>query len=480
MNRKLRFLMLCADLVWIAIAFVLAHLVRSGLSQDSTTSVRFLYVPAILVSFSIWITLYFNKRLEGFCGWHLPSVSARVIAGVFYLMGSLLAVGFLFKYDYSRLALFYLACLLPAGFIAIRCIANWMMTSRPRTRPKRRVVILGSGRVARELAVKISRHPELLMEVAGVLFPSDTESSTKLLSMPLGTVSVRTLDVLSLMQEKKIHDVIVVEPVPPAAEVEKLIANCRKNGMKIHLVPQQYELYLSKAKLTEIGDVPLLSLQEQTLSPLGLALKRGMDLLGALPLLVLSSPLLALSAGALRWKKGRAFRKELRCGQNEAPFSMYRLNVDRDVLELSRYERSLIHFSLTELPQLWNVLRGEMSLVGPRPESLDRVKHYSMWQRQRLTVTPGLTGLAQVNGLREQHSSEEKAHFDLQYIFHWSLFLDFCLLLQTAWTFLARLTQVDSWRDAPAPEAAKAKPSTDTEFLIPAVANADSAQSGAD
>src|SRR5438045_6049898 len=188
MNRKLRFLMLCADLVWIAIAFVLAHLVRSGLSQDSTTSVRFLYVPAILVSFSIWITLYFNKRLEGFCGWHLPSVSARVIAGVFYLMGSLLAVGFLFKYDYSRLALFYLACLLPAGFIAIRCIANWMMTSRPRTRPKRRVVILGSGRVARELAVKISRHPELLMEVAGVLFPSDTESSTKLLSMPLGTV----------------------------------------------------------------------------------------------------------------------------------------------------------------------------------------------------------------------------------------------------------------------------------------------------
>jgi len=121
-----------------------------------------------------------------------------------------------------------------------------------------------------------------------------------------------------------------------------------------------------------------------------------------------------------------------------------------------------------------------MSLVGPRPESLDRVKHYSMWQRQRLTVTPGLTGLAQVNGLREQHSSEEKAHFDLQYIFHWSLFLDFCLLLQTAWTFLARLTQVDSWRDAPAPEAAKAKPSTDTEFLIPAVENADSAQSGPD
>ena len=106
---------------------------------------------------------------------------------------------------------------------------------------------------------------------------------------------------------------------------------------------------------------------------------------------------------------------------------------------LSSYERFLARFSLTELPQLWNVLRGEMSLVGPRPESPDRVKHYSAWQRERLSVTPGLTGLAQVHGLRERHSSEEKAHFDLQYILNWSLFLDFSLLVQTVWILLVRM-----------------------------------------
>jgi lipopolysaccharide/colanic/teichoic acid biosynthesis glycosyltransferase len=94
------------------------------------------------------------------------------------------------------------------------------------------------------------------------------------------------------------------------------------------------------------------------------------------------------------------------------------------------------------------VLRGEMSLVGPRPESPDRVKHYSAWQRERLGVAPGLTGLAQVHGLRERHSSEEKAHFDLQYILHWSLFLDFSLVIQTAWILVVRLAEQDAFRVA--------------------------------
>ena len=100
---------------------------------------------------------------------------------------------------------------------------------------------------------------------------------------------------------------------------------------------------------------------------------------------------------------------------------MFRLNVDRDNPGPHRFDKLLVRLSLTELPQLWNVLRGEMSLVGPRPESAERVRHYSDWQRQRLCVNPGLTGRAQVHGLREQHSSEEKARFDLEYIFHWSL-----------------------------------------------------------
>jgi len=128
---------------------------------------------------------------------------------------------------------------------------------------------------------------------------------------------------------------------------------------------------------------------------------------------------------------------------------MYRLNIDRDAPDLVGWERVLAKFSFTELPQLWNVLKGDMALVGPRPESPERVKRYSLWQRQRLTVTPGLTGLAQVNGLRERHSSEEKAHFDLQYIFHWSLFLDLSLVLQTGWALFVRVMGGDRFTVRP-------------------------------
>jgi lipopolysaccharide/colanic/teichoic acid biosynthesis glycosyltransferase len=120
---------------------------------------------------------------------------------------------------------------------------------------------------------------------------------------------------------------------------------------------------------------------------------------------------------------------------------MLRMNVDRSEQDMRRFERFLHNLSITELPQLWNVLRGEMSLVGPRPENVDRVRHYSDWQQQRLSIKPGMTGLAQVHGLREQNSSEEKTRFDLQYLLHPSLLTDLSLLLQTGWTLAGRVLQ---------------------------------------
>jgi lipopolysaccharide/colanic/teichoic acid biosynthesis glycosyltransferase len=96
------------------------------------------------------------------------------------------------------------------------------------------------------------------------------------------------------------------------------------------------------------------------------------------------------------------------------------------------------------LLQLWNVATGDMSLVGPRPEAPDRVRNYSEWQRQRLAMPPGLTGLAQVQGLRDEHSSDEKSRYDLQYIHNWSPLLDLSLILQTAWTLCFRTREVHS------------------------------------
>ena len=107
--------------------------------------------------------------------------------------------------------------------------------------------------------------------------------------------------------------------------------------------------------------------------------------------------------------------------------------------DLSGTEKMLALLSISELPQLLNVLKGEMSLVGPRPEPFDRVKRYSDWQRQRLSCKPGVTGLAQVHGLREENSSEDKAYYDLRYIQDCSLLADLSLVVQTIWTISRRL-----------------------------------------
>lgn len=474
MNRSLRYAILSADLFLIAGVFVLAQFLWSGASRPPLILTP-VHLP-ILAAASIWVVLYFSKKLDCFCrGWHLPSVCAQVTVAVCYLMGSLLVLALCTKYNFSQLGVPYIASLLPAGFVSIRGLAFRLVTSRSADSIKRRVVILGAGRVARELARKITVHPEMSMEVVGLLFPSEADPYSGSATLPASSISLRSLNIVNLLQESNVQELIIVEPVPPGPETEKLISRCRESGMRIHLVPQHYELYLSKAELTEIEDVPLLSLEERRLPLLGEKVKRCADIVGALLLMGLSAPILALIATALYAGKGKAFRKELRCGKSGVPFWMYRLNVDRDSKPLQQYARILAQFSFTELPQLWNVLKGEMSLVGPRPESRERVKHYSDWQRQRLTVVPGLTGLAQVRGLREEHSSEEKTRFDLQYISHWSLFLDLSLLLQTAWVLFARLVKVDSFKIVPTPHSKLAG-----GFMTRRMMHADSTQSGAD
>jgi lipopolysaccharide/colanic/teichoic acid biosynthesis glycosyltransferase len=193
--------------------------------------------------------------------------------------------------------------------------------------------------------------------------------------------------------------------------------------------------------LVDLGGLPLLQLKDASGMQTNPIWKSVLDPVLATFLLIFSAPVLLVAAVALKQKTGRAFCRELRCGQHGKPFWLYRLNSERNKVGLLRPELIMQHLSLTELPQLLNVLRGEMSLVGPRPEGLERARHYTDWHRQRLSVKPGMTGLAQVHGLRHQNSSEDKTRYDLQYILRRSLFQDISLLLQTVWTLAGRVLQ---------------------------------------
>jgi len=438
---KIRHWIILLDLAWTLSALATAVVLRYGSeigpghAGDLTR-----YFPIACVTVSVWILLYFNMNLDGFQGgWHLPTIVSRVIVAVFLLMAFVLAFAFLTRHYYSRLVLFYFAAVFPFGLVGLRCLAHSLVASESLYGVAPRCVILGNGPVARELARKIASHPEIKFNVVGFLNACEAEAFNLAggrIAGPL--VSLSTLQVLSLLKQNNIRQIIVATPQPDRSEFQKLVHACQEAAMQVYLVPQGYGLYLSEAELVDIDGLPLLSLREPKPSIVAVIAKRGVDFLLSLGMLALVSPLLTVVAFFVTLRNGKAFSAELRCGENGIPFKMYRLNVERHPVNPRPFERLLLRWSLTEIPQLWNVLRGDMSLVGPRPESPERVKYYSDWQHKRLKVPAGVTGLAQVHGLRDRHSSEEKTRFDLQYILHWSPFLDITLIVQTLWALLTR------------------------------------------
>lgn len=429
---------LVADLLWVSLALFGADLLRYGVHW--VFPVRNL-LPLIFATCLLWALLSSWVHLDGFRGgWRFAAVVSHLFLAVTFLLAALLAVGYLARHYVSRLAVFYFGVLLIAGFIIIRYVARLILLSRHRSGHVSRLIIVGSGQVARELATKIERHPEMLCQVVGFLCPQETSVDLGEFGATAARFStVATLGVLDLLHANQADELILALPKPDLPEILNLAARCREEGISVSLVPQPYELYLSKPNLLDLDGLPLLRVQEASASSLFFYWKRIGDLLIGSLLLILTIPILLPTAAILRWSKGRAFRWEKRCGQKGSRFLMLRLNVDRDAQDLSRFEQFLQQLSITELPQLFNVLRGNMSLVGPRPESRDRVRRYSEWQQQRLAVKPGMTGLAQVHGLRDQHSSEEKTRFDLQYLLNPSPLTDLSLLLQTFWTLAVRL-----------------------------------------
>jgi sugar transferase EpsL len=432
---------LASDLLWVAIAFLSADALRYGIVWSAAQE-RFVHdlLPFLFVAWPVWALLFLTNKmnLDGFHGgWHFPAMVSALFLGVLLMMTVLLAGSYLSRHYVSRLALGYFGILLLLGFIVIRSGALLFLRARHRAGKVGRVVILGSGQVARELAFKMERHPEMLCRVVGFLYPQDASGLPGTTTRDCTTLC--TLKVVDFLRGQHVDELILASQKPSWPELLNLVGRCREHGINVSLVPQPYELYLSKPDLLDLSGLPLLRLCESSTSSMFFQWKRMVDLVVTSLLSLVAVPLLLPAAVVLRWTKGQAFRWETRSGQYGRSFAMLRLNVDRHATDITRFEGLLQQLSITELPQLFNVLWGDMSLVGPRPESTERVHHYSEWERQRLSVKPGITGLAQVHGLREQHSSEEKTRFDLQYLLNPSPLTDLSLLLQTSWTLIIRV-----------------------------------------
>lgn len=258
-----------------------------------------------------------------------------------------------------------------------------------------------------------------------------------------------------VLSGERIDEVIVALPGREHESVLSIAHRCQRHSVYVRVVPDLFDVVMVRATVTEIENIPLIGLRDAAIAGYQGWAKRVLDVLVSTFCLVLLSPLFVIIP-VLIWfdSRGKIFFVQDRAGANGKPFKLFKFRsmvdgaekeltdlVDLDALaepvykipndpRVTRLGRFLRRTSLDEIPQFLNVLKGEMSVVGPRPEAMEMVDRYNMWQRKRLNVKPGITGPMQVSG-RGDLSLDDRIRLELMYISNYSVLHDVKLLLQT-------------------------------------------------
>jgi exopolysaccharide biosynthesis polyprenyl glycosylphosphotransferase len=311
---------------------------------------------------------------------------------------------------------------------------------------KRNVLIVGGGPIGKSIArILRDQSPEDTV-VVGILDDH----------LPLSPTVLGRIDDLEWIARAEFIDEVVLALPDQPERTRHAAAIALRNHLDLRAVPDLPQAFWPDAATDRIGDVPVVTLHRESLPSSALFLKRLLDLAGAAFGLLLLSPLMAVIGLIIRLDspgpalycaeragaKGYRFRclkfrsmvpdsdrwKEMLRHRNQREGPIFKIEGDPRITRVGRFLR---RYSLDELPQLWNVLRGEMSMVGPRPHPVDDVNRYELHHYRRLDMKPGITGLWQITA-RKSPSFELNMHLDLTYIENWSLLLDFRILARTA------------------------------------------------
>jgi exopolysaccharide biosynthesis polyprenyl glycosylphosphotransferase len=310
-------------------------------------------------------------------------------------------------------------------------------------------IVVGPASVADLMARRISTHPEARLTLVGYLSASDEQPAKEL--PRLGSVA----DIARVAGEYAIERVVVTEHEMSELDTERLIEECKAAGLGLTFLPQHYGLLGPGIELNRLAELPVLDFRFSDPPRSTVAMKRAMDIVISAAMLLLLSPLLAAIALWILLDDGRpVFFRQRRAGKDGHPFTMLKFRtmvadaeqrlpelVDIASLEqpafkiqddprVTRSGRWLRRTSVDELPQLINVLRGNMSLVGPRPEEESVVALYDERQRSRLAIKPGITGPMQVYG-RSDLTFEERLAMERDYLDNLSLLTDLEILMRT-------------------------------------------------
>lgn len=349
--------------------------------------------------------------------------------------------------DPARLQIGALAILLPVCLGGQRATVRFVLRQiRRRGRNLRHVAIVGTGRLGQIVARTLSRNTWTGLRVAYFVSHHDKTRRDRCLGRPvLGGLA----DLEELLERHRVDAVYLAIPGRLAGQVPVLLSRLDRFTVNVRIVPDINPRHMPQSmQVSQLEGMPILSYRENPTLGLGGMTKRLIDFVGALVGLILLSPLMILIAGLIRLNgPGKILFKQSRVSLGGGEFKIYKFRTmtpdiqeeepgwtRRDDPRVTPIGRLLRHTSLDELPQLFNVLRGEMSLVGPRPERPELIKRFREdWRGYMLRqhVKAGMTGWAQVNGLRGDTCLRKRLQYDLYYIRNWSVWFDIRILFMT-------------------------------------------------
>jgi exopolysaccharide biosynthesis polyprenyl glycosylphosphotransferase len=457
-----------ADVVGLAIAFVVAQrLYAAHLNGDHVDAMgEFLLFVLSLPAWTIAAKLYGlydhdeeradHSTVDDFVGvFHLVTVGTFVLLVVSHY-------GEWFEPPFSKLFVFWLLAVV--SVTTARAMARAIC--RRRTAYLQNTIIVGAGNVGQELARKVLKHPEYGLNLVGFVDGAPKEPIAQLDHLTLLGEPDHLPGLVKLLDVERVIVAFTNDPVEQSLDTIRAI---NELGVQVDIVPRFFDVLGPHVDVHTIEGVPLWALPPMRLTLSARVLKRTVDILGASLGLLVLSPLFALTAIAIKLDSpGPVFFRQARVGQRARTFSIWKFrsmtnDADARKEEVSHLNKHLApggdprmfkipgdprctrvgawlrRTTIDELPQLFNVLVGEMSLVGPRPLIPEEHRFVSTWGKRRSDLRPGMTGLWQVLG-RDEIGFEEMVRLDYRYVTRWSLWRDMVLLVQTVPAVLRRRT----------------------------------------
>lgn len=454
LEKRLEVQQLLLDAIVALIALQLSYLLRTTLPIGAPLGPGMLAAPEALPSIIaiVWLVIFYQNdvyvRKFG-VRWHMRILNltrSHAIASFLYF-----GVLYLSYRDVSRLQSLYFVVIFFAGMLATRVVMRFAEAAiRGSDGRTVRVLIVGTGENAARLRERIQSNPYNNLEVVGfVRFDDEEDIAPGIESDILG----RADQLVQYVGQGHIGEVVVAInrfSEQTAQDISAMLYKLQQFPVAVRLAPDYSEISFFRVVADNFEGMPLIGLRTPVFSPAQRLVKRGTDLLISLTIIIVGFPVFAAIALAIKLdSRGPIIFRQQRIGIHGRPFSMYKFRSMYDNLKQAQFDetkldimkrpddprvtrigRFLRRSSLDELPQLFNVLKGEMSLVGPRPEMPARVQEYVWWQFKRFEVPQGMTGWWQVNGRanRPMHMNTED---DLYYIENYSLWMDFVILWRT-------------------------------------------------